>query len=115
MNRLQFILLPALLFCTVSLFGQSSSHRALYISTIDEDDYAAVYDILQSTFDDFPAADDRKIKYESTTEDERLVIVLKAKGVRIFCHSRNDNRSEMSEKVEKVKAKIDLVDSLVLE
>ena len=76
MNRLQFILLPALLFCTVSLFGQSSSHRALYISTIDEDDYAAVYDILQSTFDDFPAADDRKIKYESTTEDERLVIVL---------------------------------------
>jgi uncharacterized lipoprotein YehR (DUF1307 family) len=116
MKQLQFFLLALSLCFSLSLFGQSesSNHRTLYIATIDEGDHNAVYDILQTAFDDFPGTDRDKIKYERESEQERLAIVLRQSRVRIFYRSKMTGTSSLQRKVETVKAKIDLVEALSL-
>ncbi|MEM1327313.1 MAG: hypothetical protein AAGI23_15225 [Bacteroidota bacterium] len=116
MKQLQFFLFPILLCLSFSLFGQSEyfNHRELYIATLEEDDYEAVHDILQTAFEDFPTEEDNKIKYKSKTQSDRLTIRLNEKRIWIFYRSQEAETSQIHRKIEAVKAKIELEEVLSL-
>ena len=82
-----------------------SKYETVSSTTIDNDEYSSIYQILKSNFDDFTEKSNRKINYEKHNEDYSFQIRLKKNHFKMKYSSDkgyNDKINSIKSKIENI-------------